>query len=126
VTEILITVAVCVLTAGAGGIALQAALRTASVALKFAKAANAASKVLKFARIGANVTKGSRLTKVGYTTGSLLLEAPAFNAATQVIHNVIDQKELLADMSWSNLNPLAKENIQTAAFLGAMRIFKVP
>jgi hypothetical protein len=61
-----------------------------------------------------------------YTTGSLLLEAPAFNAATNILRNVIDQKELFADMSRSNLNPLAQENIQTAAFLGAMRIFKVP
>ncbi|MDR0650138.1 MAG: hypothetical protein LBG59_01690 [Candidatus Peribacteria bacterium] len=54
------------------------------------------------------------------------MEAPVFNAATKVIHNVIDGQELFADISWSSLNPLAKENIQTAAFLGAMRIFKVP
>jgi hypothetical protein len=55
VTEILITVAVCVLTAGVGGMALQAALRGASALLKFAKAANAAAKVLRFANVGSKV-----------------------------------------------------------------------
>jgi hypothetical protein len=114
------------LTAGVGGVALQAGLRVVSAGLRFAKAANAAAKVLKFARIGSGVVKGSRVAKLAYTSGSLLLEAPAFNTTANILRNAIVQKELFADMSWSNLNPVAKENIQTAAFLGAMRIFKVP
>lgn len=54
-------------------------------------------------------------------TGGLLIEGTLFDSASKIIHNGIKGHAILDDM---NLNPLTKENIQTAAFLGALSIGK--
>ena len=148
--EILITIIVCVLTAGIWWIVVNSILKWAQwifKAVRWWKAANTIARFwqlgntsLKVIRTATWVSKTVKTTqtaaKVLYRSTALLAEAPAFNTVSKMIHNGIEWNPLLewvlwwyTDANWvyhkSTLNPIAKENIQTAAFLGVMHGFSV-
>ena len=87
-----------------------------------------AYKISKVAKISQGGWKGfksaSLIGKASVATmhaGALLIEGTVFNSASKIIHNGIKGRAMLDDM---NLNPIAKENLQTAAFLGALSLGK--
>lgn len=87
-----------------------------------------AHRISKVARVYNLGAKGFKTANIAYKAGSsavraggLLIEGTTFNAASKIIRNGIHGRAMLDDM---NLNPLAKENLQTAAFLGALSIGK--
>ncbi|MEI6773445.1 MAG: hypothetical protein WCL18_01045 [bacterium] len=88
-------------------------MKTMLTTTKSAKMALNAFKALSATEKVANVT---------YAATALLIEAPVFNSVTKAIKSTLAGKEI--DMSWSDLNPVSKENIQTAAFLGSMQVVK--
>ena len=133
-TEIAITVAVCVVTwwAGAGAIAamLNVWSRFASAA-KWTKLAKNIEKLVKLTKTfkEANaIWQWLKVVKTASTMGKvalwttmgtwLLLEGTIFNAAANTIHSAMNGTSLDS----LNINPTAKENVQTAAFLGALSI----
>lgn len=122
--EIAITVAVCVATWWMWSAAIAWLLRWAASGARALKRANLANKISKIAKVAKYSGKFSKLstvwkiTRIGTRVPSLLLEWTVFNATSNVVHSA---------MNWTsldniNLNPVAKENIQTAAFLGALSI----
>ena len=60
----------------------------------------------------------AKVVKSWYRWASLLIEGTTFNAASTMIHSAMNWTSLDA----LNLNPVAKENIQTAAFLWALSV----
>jgi len=123
--EIAITVAVCVATWWMWSAAIAWLLRWAASGARALKRANLANKISKIAKVAKYSGKFSKLstvwkiTRIGTRVPSLLLEWTVFNAASNVVHSA---------MNWTsldniNLNPIAKENIQTAAFLGALSVW---
>ena len=60
------------------------------------------------------VRKVGKIATTTYRIWSLMLQWTAFNAATKLIRNPLEWKKLFDDI---NINPLTRENIQTAAFL---------
>ena len=65
-----------------------------------------------------NTSTAAKLTLWTALTSWLLIEGVAFNAASNVIHSAMNWTSLDS----LDLNPVAKENIQTAAFLWALSI----
>lgn len=132
--EILITIAVSILTAGVGGIIMNSALKIAQWVFKVVKWGSMAAKIARFWELGnttlrtirmaqgiSRATKAAQITaKVLFRSTALLAEAPVFNSVSKIIHNEIQWNAVFA---WIDLNPTAIENIKTAAFLWVMHGF---
>lgn len=126
--EVLITIVVCILTAWVWWIALSASLKLVSAGARAVKATGTAERILQFAKLWKTTFKwlewwkqfntAEKVAKIAYRGTALLIEAPAFNSASKALKSTIAGNEI--DMWWSDINPLAKENIQTAAFLWAL------
>ena len=128
-TQILITVAVSLATAGAGA-AITAGLiaRVGALWARLASSAIWAKRIKTFVSISQRWWKGFRTASkvekaitIWTQASGLLLEGTIFNATSTALSNMINGREFLNGVS---LNPLAKENIKTAAFLWALGIAK--
>ena len=128
-TQILITVAVSLATAGAGA-AITAGLiaRVGALWARLASSAIWAKRIKTFVSISQRWWKGFRTASkvekaitIWTQASGLLLEGTIFNATSTALSNMINGREFLNGV---NLNPLAKENIKTAAFLWALGIAK--
>lgn len=124
-TEIAITVAVCVVTWWAGTGAIAAMLNVWSKAARATKWVRLANNIQKLVRLNNLWMKWFRIANTAgkismLTTHAawLLIEGTVFNAATNTIHSAMNGTSLDS----LNLNPTAKENVQTAAFLWALSI----
>ncbi len=124
-TEIAITVAVCVVTWWAGAGAIAAMLNVWSKAARATKWVRLANNIQKLVRLNNLWMKWFRIANTAgrismLTTHAawLLIEGTVFNAATSTIHSAMNGTSLDS----LNLNPTAKENVQTAAFLWALSI----
>lgn len=121
--EIAITVVVAVATWWTWAAAMAAILRCWSLAARGARWINLATKISKVIQISQKwykwLSMWSRAVKLWYRSTSLLLEGTTFNAASTMVHSAIKWTSLDS----LNLNPIAKENIQTAAFLWALSIW---
>ena len=124
-TEIAITVAVCVVTWWAGAGAIAAMLNVWSKAARATKWVRLANNIQKLVRLNNLWMKWFRIANTAgkismLTTHAawLLIEGTVFNAATNTIHSAMNGTSLDS----LNLNPTAKENVQTAAFLWALSI----
>lgn len=122
ITEIAITVAVAVVTWWVWWVAMATALRWAAFAARWAKWVSLANKIYKVLNISQKWYKWlsiwAKAVKLWYRWTSLLLEGTAFNAASNMIHSAMNGTSL----DNLNLNPIAKENVQTAAFLWALSV----
>lgn len=128
-TQILITVAVSLATAGAGA-AITAGLiaRVGALWARLASSAIWAKRIKTFVSISQRWWKGFRTASkvekaitIWTQASGLLLEGTIFNATSTALSNMINGREFLNGVT---LNPLAKENIKTAAFLWALGIAK--
>lgn len=128
-TQILITVAVSLATAGAGA-AITAGLiaRVGALWARLASSAIWAKRIKTFVSISQRWWKGFRTASkvekaitIWTQASGLLLEGTIFNATSTALSNMINGREFLNGVS---LNPLEKENIKTAAFLWALGIAK--
>lgn len=128
-TQILITVAVSLATAGAGA-AITAGLiaRIGALWARLASSAIWAKRIKTFVSISQRWWKGFRTASkvekaitIWTQASGLLLEGTIFNATSTALSNMINGREFLNGVT---LNPLAKENIKTAAFLWALGIAK--
>ena len=123
IQEIAITVVVAVATWWIWTVALAWLLRAGASVARAGKRVNLANKIAKIIEISWKTYKelsfAGKVVKWGFTASSLLVEWTAFNATSNVIHSAINWTSL-DDL---NLNPLAKENIQTAAFLWTLSCF---
>lgn len=128
-TQILITVAVSLATAGAGA-AITAGLiaRVGALWARLASSAIWAKRIKTFVSISQRWWRGFRTASkvekaitIWTQASGLLLEGTIFNATSTALSNMINGREFLNGVT---LNPLAKENIKTAAFLWALGIAK--
>lgn len=128
-TQILITVAVSLATAGAGA-AITAGLiaRVGALWARLASSAIWAKRIKTFVSISQRWWKGFRTASkvekaitIWTQASGFLLEGTIFNATSTALSNMINGREFLNGVT---LNPLAKENIKTAAFLWALGIAK--
>jgi len=135
ITEIIITVVVGICTMWTWAAIVAWAFRATSVVARSArliKLANNISNAVRLLNAAKNVrtfAQWYRIFKVANTAGklalwttiwtSLLLEGTIFNSATNVIHSAMNGTSIFENL---NLNPIAKENIQTAAFLWVLSI----
>ena len=124
-TEIAITVAVAVVTWGIWWIAVAGALRWATALARSArwmKLANNITKLVKLNELWMKWFKtANAVWKISMLTSRatwLLIEGTTFNAASEMIHSAMNGTSL----DNLKLNPVARENIQTAAFLWALSI----
>lgn len=122
IVEIAITVAIAVATGGMWGAIVAGMLRglaTGARAARWVKLANTIRKVVTiWQRSYKALNWTGRATKLWLQASGLLLEGTAFNAASNMVHSAMHGTSL----DTLNLNPLAKENIKTAAFLGALSV----
>jgi len=125
VAEIAITVAVAIVTAWAWAAVMQWILRWAAMVAKAGKMFSLVNKIDKIARIVRLWQKWFKVANWAWKTAYLainawwlLIEGTIFNAASNMIHSAVHGTSL----DTLNLNPIAKENIQTAAFLGALSV----
>ena len=132
--EIVIMVVVGVCTAWVWTLAVAWALRGVSLiarSARWVKLANNISKsvrLLKVFKAAKTFKQVKRVFKVASTAGkvalwtsiptALLIEGTGFNAAKTTVDAAVKGTSL----DNLNLNPIAKENVQTAAFLGALSI----
>ena len=122
IMEIAITVAVAVVTGGMGWAIVAGMLRGAAATAKAARWVRVANTIRKAVVIGQKSYKSlnwaGRATKIWLRASGLLLEGTAFNAASTMVHSATQG----TSFGILNLNPLAKENLKTAAFLGALSV----
>ena len=122
IVEIAITVAIAVATGGMWGAIVAGMLRglaTGARAARWVKLANTIRKVVTiWQRSYKALNWTGRATKLWLQASGLLLEGTAFNAASNMVHSAMHGTSL----DTLNLNPLAKENIKTAAFLGVLSV----
>ena len=120
--EIIITVIVAVATAWTWAVIVAWALRGASIAARSArwlKLANNISKVIQLSQKWYKwLSIWAKTVKLWYRWTALLIEGTTFNTASNIIHSAMNGTSL----DNLNLNPIAKENVQTAAFLWALSI----
>ena len=120
--EIAITVAIAVVTWWMWSAAIAWLLNVCARWANAAKRVNLAHKIAKIVNITQTAYKElsiwAKAVKLWITATSLLLEGTIFNAASNVVHSAVNWTSL----DNLNLNPVARENIQTAAFLGALSI----
>ena len=94
-------------------------LATGARAARWVRLANTIRKVVTIGQRSYKSLKWTGWVQKGLLQASgLLLEGTAFNAASNMVHSAMHGTSL----DTLNLNPLAKENIKTAAFLGALSV----
>ena len=122
IVEIAITVAIAVATGGMWGAIVAGMLRglaTGARAARWVKLANTIRKVVTiWQRSYKALNWTGRATKLWLQASGLLLEGTAFNAVSNMVHSATQG----TSFDTLNLNPLAKENIKTAAFLSALSV----
>ena len=122
IVEIAITVAVAVATGGMGGAIVAGMLRglaTGVRSMRWIKLANTIRKVvIIWQRSYKALNWTGRATKFWLQASGLLLEGTAFNAASNMVHSAMHGTSLDS----LDLNPISRENIKTAAFLGALSV----
>ena len=122
IVEIAITVAIAVATGGMWGAIVAGMLRglaTGVRSMRWIKLANTIRKVvIIWQRSYKALNWTGRATKFWLQASGLLLEGTAFNAASNMVHSAMHG----TSFDTLNLNPLAKENLKTAAFLGALSV----
>ena len=120
--EITITVVIAVATAGMWGAIVAGMLRGLSTGARAARWVRLANTIRKIVTIWQRSYKAlnwaGRATKLWLQASGLLLEGTAFNAASTMVHSATQG----TSFDTLNLNPLAKENLKTAAFLGALSV----
>lgn len=122
IVEIAITVAIAVATGGMGGAIVAGMLRGLATGARAARWVRLANTIRKIVTIWQRSYKAlnwtGRATKLWLQASGLLLEGTAFNAASNMVHSAMHG----TSFDTLNLNPLAKENLKTAAFLGALSV----
>lgn len=122
IVEIAITVAIAVATGGMWGAIVAGMLRGLATGARAARWVRLANTIRKVVTIGQRSYKSLKWTgwvqKGLLQASGLLLEGTAFNAASNMVHSAMHG----TSFDTLNLNPLAKENLKTAAFLGALSV----
>lgn len=122
IVEIAITVAIAVATGGMWGAIVAGMFRglaTGARAARWVKLANTIRKIIIIWQKSYKALNWTgRVTKLWLQASGLLLEGTAFNAASNMVHSAMHG----TSFDTLNLNPLAKENLKTAAFLGALSV----
>ena len=122
IVEITITVVIAVATAGMWGAIVAGMLRGLATGARAARWVRLANTIRKIVTIWQRAYKAlnwtGRATKLWLQASGLLLEGTAFNAASTMVHSATQG----TSFDTLNLNPLAKENLKTAAFLGALSV----
>ena len=124
VAEIAITVAIAVITGWAWAALMQWILRwTAKAVAKIWALAFLAPRIYRIAEVAymwyRSLKRWGRAIKLAYSSVSLLAEGTIFNAVSTAVHSASNW----TSFDGLNLNPIAQENIQTAAFLWALSIW---
>ena len=122
IVEIAITVAIAVATGGMWGAIVAGMLRGLATGARAARWVRLANTIRKVVTIWQRSYKAlnwtGRAAKLWLQASGLLLEGTAFNAASNMVHSAMHG----TSFDTLNLNPLAKENLKTAAFLGALSV----